>query len=555
MAGGKRCKRKRKDLHILVKKLMSMLRASADGILSLETIAKSMHPRESNSIIDIISVLQGVGLIKKFGTCIQWNGTVPERDAEEVTNRIMALKGELDVLDKKEEEIDLHYSLLQQSFSNTTNELLNNRLAYISHEDICKSFLGETLFLIHTPSTLQLAVPGKVNDSSNQFLLHLKSSLDPINILLLNKENVLSPPVMIKIPPQELVTKQYHEDNKSEEMPDKSDISYPAFFKSKSSTSVVRIYSRQAQLQLCNNSLVKCNLEVKETNSHKLVCKETNNQTSPRLQIMNSKDSPENNKISTVSDVDNWSTLSNVEKLRKCRVVTRRINITPDIDQSNENNNKTNTRENSVDVCKKSSDYVTPETNHLYRQTEQSSLPHPDKNSSHILQRSPRTHTSDDKLRVESETCLSNCKDYSRNSIIRRRFSRQSPNSVLLPSWRRYPPPSQMCLRNKDKNNTLRTRKCLFNCKQYDNSGEVKRNCFSKPTRNCSILSRLGENHPSTSRVNRQKSKTIERQERRQSQFLRTKAKLNNDYSKLLCDPKLNYKCKVICKKLEDNNN
>ncbi|XP_023241436.1 uncharacterized protein LOC111639728 isoform X2 [Centruroides sculpturatus] len=515
-----------------------------------------MHPIESNRIIDVISILQGAGLIKKFGTCIQWNGTVPESDAEEVTNRITSLKGELDVLDKKEEEIDLHYSLLQQSFSNTTNELLNNHLAYVSHEDICTSFLGETLFLIHTPSTLQLAVPGKVNDSSNQFLLHLKSSLDPINILLLNKENVLSSPVVIKIPPQELVTKQHHEDDKSEEMPDKSDISYPAFFKSKTNTSVVRIYSRQAQLQLCNNSLSKCNSEVKETYSHKLVCKEANNQMSPGLQIMNSKDSTKNNEISKVSDVDNRSALSNVEKLRKCRVVTRRINITPDIDQSNENNNKTDTRKNSVDVCKKSSDCITPETNHSYRQTKQFSLPHPNKNSSHILRRSPRTRTSDDELRLESETCLSNSKDYSRNSILRRqRFSQQSPNSVLMSSWRRSPPPSQMCLRNKDKNNTLQARKCLFNCKQFYNSGEVKRNCFSKPARNCSILSPLGENHPVTSRVNRQKSKIIKRHERRRSRIFRTEPKWNNNYSELLHDPKLNYKCKVICKKLEDDNN
>lgn len=48
---------------------------------------------------------------------------------------------------------------MQQSFRNCSEDHTNSRLAYITHEDLCSSFEGDTLLAIRAPPHTHLEVP------------------------------------------------------------------------------------------------------------------------------------------------------------------------------------------------------------------------------------------------------------------------------------------------------------------------------------------------------------------------------------------------------------
>jgi transcription factor E2F4/5 len=48
---------------------------------------------------------------------------------------------------------------IQQSFRNTSEDNVNSRLAYITHDDLCSSFEGDTLLAIRAPPHTHLEVP------------------------------------------------------------------------------------------------------------------------------------------------------------------------------------------------------------------------------------------------------------------------------------------------------------------------------------------------------------------------------------------------------------
>lgn len=48
---------------------------------------------------------------------------------------------------------------MQQSFKITSEDHVNSRLAYITHEDLCSCFEGETLLAIRAPPQTHLEVP------------------------------------------------------------------------------------------------------------------------------------------------------------------------------------------------------------------------------------------------------------------------------------------------------------------------------------------------------------------------------------------------------------
>lgn len=221
-----------------------------DGVLDLKVAADTLAVRQKRRIYDITNVLEGIGLIeKKSKNSIQWKGAGPGCNTREISDRLIALKDELDLLDQKEKEIDLHRSWVQQSIKNITEEPINHQLAYVSHEDICKCFLGDTLLAIQAPAGTQLEVPmpEKVTGTAKRFIIHLKSCSGPINVLLVNKENELSSPVVVQVPPKEIMDKQQCNSDAIENTQDKSLESLSTDFKSKSSGSSVRTYSRQTR--------------------------------------------------------------------------------------------------------------------------------------------------------------------------------------------------------------------------------------------------------------------------------------------------------------------
>lgn len=119
-------------------------------------------------------------------------------------------------------ELDQHFSWAKQSIHNITDDPANKSVAFVKHEDLCKSFPGETLLVIQAPHGTQLEVPlpehepgdemdahiitSQVEDDvirprKRRYQIHLKSRSGPINVLLVNKTQETTEPVVMQVPP------------------------------------------------------------------------------------------------------------------------------------------------------------------------------------------------------------------------------------------------------------------------------------------------------------------------------------------------------------------
>uniref|UniRef100_A0ACB8EAZ2 Transcription factor e2f4 n=1 Tax=Sphaerodactylus townsendi TaxID=933632 RepID=A0ACB8EAZ2_9SAUR len=86
----------------------------------------------------------------------------------------------------------------------TDFSLTPGTLAYVTDEDLCKCFAGDTLLAIRAPSGTQLEVPVPEGlNGQKKYQIHLKSTSGPIDVLLVNKDVWSSPPVVLPVPPPE----------------------------------------------------------------------------------------------------------------------------------------------------------------------------------------------------------------------------------------------------------------------------------------------------------------------------------------------------------------
>ncbi|XP_063293661.1 transcription factor E2F4 [Pelobates fuscus] len=197
--------RHEKSLGLLTSKFVSLLQEAEDGVLDLKAAADTLAVRQKRRIYDITNVLEGIGLIeKKSKNSIQWKGVGPGCNTREIADKLIDLKAELADLEQREQELDQQRVWVQQSIRNVTDDVQNTGLAYLTHEDICCCFRGDTLLAIRAPSgtCLEVPIPEGVN-GQKKFQIHLKSSTGPIEVLLVNKDTSSSPPVVVPVPPPE----------------------------------------------------------------------------------------------------------------------------------------------------------------------------------------------------------------------------------------------------------------------------------------------------------------------------------------------------------------
>ncbi|XP_060506524.1 transcription factor E2F4 isoform X2 [Panthera onca] len=167
--------------------------------------ADTLAVRQKRRIYDITNVLEGIGLIeKKSKNSIQWKGVGPGCNTREIADKLIELKAEIEELQQREQELDKHKVWVQQSIRNVTEDVQNSCLAYVTHEDICRCFAGDTLLAIRAPSgtSLEVPIPEGLN-GQKKYQIHLKSVSGPIEVLLVNKEAWSSPPVAVPVPPPE----------------------------------------------------------------------------------------------------------------------------------------------------------------------------------------------------------------------------------------------------------------------------------------------------------------------------------------------------------------
>ncbi|XP_058524753.1 transcription factor E2F5 isoform X2 [Ochotona princeps] len=207
--GGGGSSRHEKSLGLLTTKFVSLLQEAKDGVLDLKAAADTLAVRQKRRIYDITNVLEGIDLIeKKSKNSIQWKGVGAGCNTKEVIDRLKFLKTEIEDLELKERELDQQKLWLQQSIKNVMDDSINNRFSYVTHEDICNCFNGDTLLAIQAPSGTQLEVPIPEMGQNGQkkYQINLKSHSGPIHVLLINKESSSSKPVVFPIPPPDDLT-------------------------------------------------------------------------------------------------------------------------------------------------------------------------------------------------------------------------------------------------------------------------------------------------------------------------------------------------------------
>ncbi|XP_063155519.1 transcription factor E2F5 [Candoia aspera] len=193
--------RHEKSLGLLTTKFVSLLQEAKDGVLDLKAAADTLAVRQKRRIYDITNVLEGIDLIeKKSKNSIQWKGVGAGCNTKEVIERLRYLEAEIEDLEIKEKELDQQKLWLQQSIKNVKEDSTNKRFSYITHEDICDCFSGDTLLAIQAPSGTQLEVPVP-HVGQKKYQINLKSNLGPIHVLLINKESSSSKPVVFPVPP------------------------------------------------------------------------------------------------------------------------------------------------------------------------------------------------------------------------------------------------------------------------------------------------------------------------------------------------------------------
>lgn len=193
-----------KSLGLLTTKFVTLLQEAEGGILDLKLAADTLNVKQKRRIYDITNVLEGIGLIeKKNKNCIQWRGAVPGSNTQESVDRLAVLKEEIEELDDFEKVLDQHKSWVQQSIKNITEDSTNEKALYVTHEDICQSFEGETLLAIQAPrgTQLEVPIPEQLANQKRIYQIHLKSSDGQIYVLLVNKDPESDHPVAVQVPP------------------------------------------------------------------------------------------------------------------------------------------------------------------------------------------------------------------------------------------------------------------------------------------------------------------------------------------------------------------
>ncbi|KAM5157714.1 transcription factor E2F5 [Mantella aurantiaca] len=210
--------RHEKSLGLLTSKFVSLLQEAKDGVLDLKVAADTLAVRQKRRIYDITNVLEGIGLIeKKSKNSIQWKGVGAGCNTKEILERLRNLKAEIGDLDLKEKELDQQKVWLQQSINNVIDDSENRLFSFVTHDDLCNCFNGDTLLAVQAPSGTQLEVPIPEMGQNGQkkYQISLKSSSGPINVLLINKESSTSKPVAFPVPPPDDVTQPHTQSDTS----------------------------------------------------------------------------------------------------------------------------------------------------------------------------------------------------------------------------------------------------------------------------------------------------------------------------------------------------
>uniref|UniRef100_A0A8C9S460 E2F transcription factor 4 n=1 Tax=Scleropages formosus TaxID=113540 RepID=A0A8C9S460_SCLFO len=146
--------RHEKSLGLLTSKFVSLLQEARDGVLDLKEAADILAVRQKRRIYDITNVLEGIGLIeKKSKNSIRWKGVGPGCNTREIADKLIDLKGELEDLHQREQELDQQRLWVQQSIKNVTDDTQNSQyplstLVLFQNPPRCQTSVGFCLLCV-----------------------------------------------------------------------------------------------------------------------------------------------------------------------------------------------------------------------------------------------------------------------------------------------------------------------------------------------------------------------------------------------------------------------
>lgn len=191
-----------KSLGLLTTKFVTLLQKAKDGVLDLKVAADILAVRQKRRIYDITNVLEGIGLIEKRSkNSIQWKGAGPGCNTQEMSDRLSTLKCEISRLEEHEKMLDTHKQWIQQSILNILEDGDNNRLAYLTYQDVRSCFDDETILAIQAPNGTPLQVPVvDLNAPKPKYQIHMKSTTTPIYVMLVDSDDQPNKPASATVP-------------------------------------------------------------------------------------------------------------------------------------------------------------------------------------------------------------------------------------------------------------------------------------------------------------------------------------------------------------------
>uniref|UniRef100_UPI0037E76E04 transcription factor E2F5 n=1 Tax=Semicossyphus pulcher TaxID=241346 RepID=UPI0037E76E04 len=196
--------RHEKSLGLLTMKFVSLLQGAKDGVLDLKVAADSLAVKQKRRIYDITNVLEGVGLIeKKNKNIIQWRGENSGSQTQEVLEQVKVLKAQISELEAQEKELDNQKAWLEENIKHLNHTPPTSTYKFVTHEDICSAFSGDTLLAVVAPAGTQLEVPLPEMGQSGQkkYQVNLRSHSAPIQVMLINRDSDSTVPVVFSVPP------------------------------------------------------------------------------------------------------------------------------------------------------------------------------------------------------------------------------------------------------------------------------------------------------------------------------------------------------------------
>ncbi|KAI4364175.1 hypothetical protein MLD38_020303 [Melastoma candidum] len=177
------------SLRLLTRKFIELIKRAKDGVLDLNNAAETLKVQKRR-IYDITNVLEGIGLIEKtIKNQICWKG---KSGPEELDADSSCLQEEVEKLYIEERRLDEQMRELQERLKNLSEDETNQKLLFITEEDIkgVPCFQNETLIAIKAPHGTTLEVPDPdeaVDYPQRRYRIILRSTMGPIDVYLVSQ--------------------------------------------------------------------------------------------------------------------------------------------------------------------------------------------------------------------------------------------------------------------------------------------------------------------------------------------------------------------------------